>query len=321
MQLKPITVIAVLLLVVASLSVAGCTTNVTNTTSPSPTSTIAGMISEMNKTHIHNTIYALSSIPTRLYGTTGNAQAATYLYNKLSTIPGLTVEYEGGKYNNIIATLPGTDKSAGGIVMVGAHYDSRSVNITCSTARAPGASDNAVGVAIVAELARVMSQHQFNHTIAFALWNAEEEGMLGSSVYTGIAAANHAQISLYFNYDGAAYDPENHFILDLIYNNQSAWAAQMMVNDNTLFGINFTLTYNNCHNCNSDQSSFWEKGYNAMMTAAETRGPEHSSLDTIDHISMAYVLKNSQLGLALLSQTAEVQGTVKKPTILTPWLF
>jgi Zn-dependent M28 family amino/carboxypeptidase len=51
-----------------------------------------------------------------------------------------------------------------------AHYDS----VSSDPARAPGATDNTCGVAIVVELARVMSQHQFNHTIAFALWNSEE---------------------------------------------------------------------------------------------------------------------------------------------------
>jgi len=270
------------------------------------------MISAMNEANIYSTIYDLQNIYTRLYGSTGNGQAQTYPYNKLSAIPGLQVAYEGGNYSNIIATLPGTDPSAA-IVMVGAHYDSRSVNLTDVNLRAPRAADNAAGAAIVCELARVMSQHQFNHTIEFALWNAEEQGMLGSSKYAGMAAANHVQIALYLNYDGASYDPDNHFILDLIYNNESAWAAQMMVNDNTLFGINFTLTYNKCQNCYSDQSSFWEKGYNAVMPAAETRGPEHTASDTIDHVSMAYVLNNSQLGLAVLSQTAGI-WTAPTPT-------
>ena len=261
------------------------------------------MIGSMNEANMYSTTYDLQNINMRLYGSTGNEQAQTYLYNKLSVIPG-QVAYEGG-HNNIIATLPGTDPSAG-IVMVGAHYDSRSVNLTDVNLRAPGAADNAAGVAVVCELARVMGQHQFNHTVEFALRNAEEEGRVGSREWTGIAAADHVQVSLYLNCDGACYDPDNHFILDLIYNNQSAWAAQMMVNDNALFGINFTLTYNNCHNCNSDHVSFWSNHYSAMMTAAETRGPEHSASDTIDRVSMAYLLKNSQLGLAVLAQTAEI---------------
>ena len=277
---------------------------------------IAGMIETMNETHIYNTTDVLQRIPTRLYGTAGNNESAGLLYSKLSGIPGLQVTYEGGKYNNIIATLPGTDNSAGGIVMVGAHYDSRSTGITDPTARAPGATDNAGGVAIVVELARVMSQHQFNHTIVFALWNAEEQGMFGSSEYTGIAASNHVQISLYFNYDSACYDPDNHFILDLMYNSQSAWAEQMMVQDNTLYSTNFNLTYN-VHNCQADYLSFWDQGYTAVMTHSETHGYAHTPSDTIDKVSTEYALKNGQLGMAVLAQTAGVRGSVKNPTTLT----
>jgi len=81
----------------------------------------------------------------------------------------LTVDYNGGS-RNIIGTLPGVNTSSKDIGMVDAHYDS----VSSDPARAPGATDNTCGVAIVVELARVMSQHQFNHTIAFALWNSEE---------------------------------------------------------------------------------------------------------------------------------------------------
>ena len=131
-------------------------------------------------------------------------------------------------------------KTSDGMVMVGAHYD----GISSDPARAPGATDNACGVAIVLELARVVSQHQFNHTIAFALWNAEEEGNQGSNAYAESAARSSLKIPLYFNYDSSCYDPARRFVLDTKYNNQSAWAQELMTRDNTLYGIGFTLTYN-----------------------------------------------------------------------------
>jgi hypothetical protein len=294
----------VALLMIIALSVAGCATN---TSLPTPASTITRMIDTMNATNMYGTISDLQSIYTRVYGSAGNKQAQTYLYDKLSANPRLRVHYEAGNFSNIIATLPGTDPSAG-IVVVGAHYDSRSVNLTDVNLRAPGAADNAAGVAVVCELARVMSQHRFIHTIDFALWNAEEQGMIGSRAYADAAAANHVNVSLYLNYDGACYDPDNRFVLDLLYNNQSAWAAQMMANDNSLFGINFTLIHNNCTRCSSDQLSFWSRGYSAVMPTAERPGPEHTASDTLDYVSVPYVLKNSQLGLALLAQTAEIRA-------------
>lgn len=269
---------------------------------------ITGMIGAMNETNIYNTDYALQSIPTRLYGTPGNAEAASFLYSKLSAIPGLQVSYEGGSFKNIIGILPGTDNSSDGIVVVGAHYDSRSTDITCSTAKAPGATDNACGDAIVLELARIMSQYQFNHTIVFALWNAEEDGLFGSNAYAASAANSSLKIQLYFNYDASCYDPEGRYVLDIIYNSQSSWAEEMMTQDNTIYGVNFTLTYNAYPWGLSDHVPFWSHGYPAVMTASETLGPEHTPSDRIDLVSLNYALKNGQLGMAVLAQIAEVRG-------------
>jgi Zn-dependent M28 family amino/carboxypeptidase len=167
----------------------------------------------------------------------------------------LKVEYEGGSYKNIIATLPGTNTSSADVVIVGAHYDSVS-----SSPKAPGGADDACGDAIVLELARVISQHQFNHTVVFALWNDEEGGEKGSNAYAESAAANLEKIPLYFNFDSSCYDHEGHFIPDVMYNSQSSWAGELMTKDNTPYGINFTLTYN-VHTCSADCLSFWSHGY------------------------------------------------------------
>jgi Zn-dependent M28 family amino/carboxypeptidase len=258
------------------------------------------MIQTISETNIYNTTDALQRIPTRLNGTAGNVEAADYLYGKLSGIPGLTVKYNGSD-KNIIATLPGTNTSSTDIVMVGAHYDSTSSDL----AKALGATDDACGDAIVLELARVMSHHQFNHTIVFALWNAEEEGSLGSSAYVESAAATGQKISLYVNYDSSCYDPTNNFTIDIMYNSQSSWAAEMMIRYDTIYGIDFALTYN-AHTCSADYQPFWSHGYPAVMTHEETHGPAHTSSDTIDKVSTVYALKNGQLGMAVLAQVAEV---------------
>lgn len=77
---------------------------------------------------------------------------------------------------NIIAEIPGTDPKAG-YVMAGAHYD--------SWVAADGAADNAAGSAMIMEAARILAQTGVRprRTIRFALWNAEEQGLLGSFAY------------------------------------------------------------------------------------------------------------------------------------------
>jgi hypothetical protein len=240
---------------------------------------VASMISKMNTIEIYNTVYKLQNFKTRAYGYSGNVEAASYLYNRLTNISGLSVEYQSD-YRNIVATLPGVDPTSNATYIVGAHYDSFSSNLS----DAPGATDDGGGVAIVLEFARIMSQYSFNHTLKFAFWNCEENGELGSTQYVKYAYNNKICVSLYMNFDSSCYDPCNRMTLDIMSNNQSSWVSDMMTEYNTLYGINLTLNYN-AHTCSSDHIPFWAHGYTALMTHQEVHGSEHTPDDTIDKVS------------------------------------
>lgn len=277
-----------------------------------PDPMIAEMISKIDESEVYSTVYHLQNYSTRRYGHAGNTEAAAYLYSKLGHISGLVVEYQGS-YDNIIATLPGTDPMSDAIFMVGAHYDSTSSDPSF----APGATDNGGGVAIVLELARVMSQYRFKHTVQFALWNAEENGLLGSGDYAKYAYDNHLNLSLYFNFDSACYDPDDRLTLDIMHNSESAWVADSMTQDNALYGVNLTLTFN-VHACGSDHRSFWRYGFTAVMTHEETHGPAHSQYDTVDQVSTVYAKKNGQLGMAVIARLAAGQGLVPEISEFSP---
>jgi carboxypeptidase Q len=78
--------------------------------------------------------------------------------------------------NNLIAEIPGTDPKAG-YVMAGAHFD--------SWIAGDGAADNGAGSVVVMEAARILRQLGVRpkRTIRFALWEGEEQGLLGSRAY------------------------------------------------------------------------------------------------------------------------------------------
>ena len=86
---------------------------------------------------------------------------------------------------NVIGTLTGTD-AAQGIVYMGGHYD--------SVAFAPGANDDASGVAATLEAARVLATngHRTKATLKFIAFGSEETGLNGSFEYV---AANEAEVS------------------------------------------------------------------------------------------------------------------------------
>lgn len=106
-----------------------------------------------------------------------------------------------GKHKNVVAVLPGRDISDPSSIIIEAHMDSRcegSCDIDCL---AEGMEDNGSGVALVIELARVMSQYVFDHTIVFMTVTGEEQGLIGSNAYATYAADEAIPIKAVLNND------------------------------------------------------------------------------------------------------------------------
>ncbi|MFI7599775.1 M20/M25/M40 family metallo-hydrolase [Actinoplanes sp. NPDC049681] len=83
------------------------------------------------------------------------------------------------RITNIVATLRG-DGEPGRVYVVTGHYDSRATDVLDATSDAPGADDDASGVAVVMELARVMATRRTEATLVFAAVAGEEQGLFGS---------------------------------------------------------------------------------------------------------------------------------------------
>ncbi len=81
---------------------------------------------------------------------------------------------------NVMGTLKGTDPNDDRILIISGHLDSRASDIMNSKIKAPGANDDGSGVAVVMELARVMSKRSFPATIIFMAVSGEEQGLLGA---------------------------------------------------------------------------------------------------------------------------------------------
>lgn len=77
---------------------------------------------------------------------------------------------------NIIAERPGTNPKAGSIVLA-THYD--------TVLNSPGADDNASGVAVVLEMARLFAEKPTPRTLKIVFFDQEEVGLLGSFAFTG----------------------------------------------------------------------------------------------------------------------------------------
>lgn len=101
------------------------------------------------------------------------AELQSYIQEPASRIPVAT------KITNVVATLRGS-VTPDRVYVVAGHYDSRVTDVMDATSDAPGADDDASGVALVMELARVMAKRRPAATIVFVAVAGEEQGLYGS---------------------------------------------------------------------------------------------------------------------------------------------
>ncbi len=122
----------------------------------------------------------LTAIGARVAGTDGETKAAQYIVAAFKAI-GYAPDTQAftaaaGSQSigstNIVAVKTGTSSQQ---IIVGAHYD--------STEAGPGADDNASGVAVMLEVAKLVQGTKTPYTIRFIAFGAEESGLLGSYAY------------------------------------------------------------------------------------------------------------------------------------------
>jgi len=106
------------------------------------------------------------------------------------------------RITNVYAALKGTDPAqAKRVILVTGHYDSRDSSDSDYTKAAPGANDDASGVAVSLECARVLSKLKFPATLVFATVAGEEQGLYGSMHLAKVAKDEGWQIEGVLNND------------------------------------------------------------------------------------------------------------------------
>ncbi|WP_419318160.1 M20/M25/M40 family metallo-hydrolase [Caulobacter sp. ErkDOM-E] len=101
---------------------------------------------------------------------------------------------------NVLAIQKGTTDPDRVIIIAG-HLDSRVSDVMDFTSDAPGANDDASGVAAVIEAARILSKHKFPATLVFAALSGEEQGLYGGKILANYARANGWKVEADLNND------------------------------------------------------------------------------------------------------------------------
>jgi aminopeptidase Y len=127
------------------------------------------------------------------------ATAGLVMRLKTDTFRGIATTY------NVLAES--RDGDPNNVVMVGAHLDSVNAG--------PGIQDNGSGSAAILEVAQQMAKVKPRNKVRFALWGAEESGLVGSTYYVNnLTQAQKDQITLYLNFDMIGSPNHVFFIYD-----------------------------------------------------------------------------------------------------------
>ena len=235
-------------------------------------------------------------------------RAASYIESTLTSFGYQVVPHEFSAMNrsywNLEATLPGTSRPQE-VIVLGAHYD--------TAEEAPGADDNASGVAGVLELARVFAQARQTRTIRFVFFPNEEPPSfptadMGSRQYATAARVRNDQIVGMLSIESIGYyDTEKGsqrypFPLNLAYPDVGNFigfvsnlkSRSMLHRAIAAFRAHAALPTQGAAAPSwvpgvwwSDHWSFWREGYPAIMITdtAPYRNPfYHTAQDTADKL-------------------------------------
>lgn len=269
-------------------------------------------------------------VPVRLHGNPvyiksrnksqpGNELACQFLLQKLTSFgaePHQQVFSSTG--TNVIFDQRGTTRPNQKFILC-AHYDDMPAN----SSLAPGADDNASGTAAVLEAARIFHSFQFPYTVTFALWDEEEQGLIGSRHYAQLARARGDSILGVINMDMIGFDSNDDFVatIHVLPVANSAQLAQRMTELNRYYDLRLFLKIYEPGLSSSDHNSFWRQDYGAVLLIEDYYSNfnryYHSVRDSLNKFNDLYYLHCSKLAIATVASFAmgELPAT---PTLLTP---
>ena len=284
----------------------------------------------VNNTNIANHIKELENYGTRYHTTQKAKQAVQDLKQKWEAMANgradvsvKIVNHSSTTMPSVIMTIQGSDLP-NEYVIIGGHIDSISPE---RDTNAPGADDNASGIATITEMARVLFQMNFQpkRTIEFMAYAAEEVGLRGSKEIAqdyknrGVNVLSYVQFDM-TNYKGS---PKDVYISDDSYNSSTlnTFLASLMDHYNVSGSHQFTYDYTRCNYGCSDHYSWAQQGYDAAFPFEASFNDSSPYIHTVNDTSARFPTANAthaakfaKLGLEYLIEVAKNKGSVTTPT-------
>lgn len=277
--------------------------------------TVQNMISTVKEFSIREMILKMSAFKNRYYQSQTGVDSQAFVKktweNLSSSRSDATVEYfnhSQWKQPSVVMTVEGSSMKDE-IVIIGGHADSIAGWWGRENARAPGADDNASGIATITEIIRVMMESGYTpqRTIKFMAYAAEEVGLRGSKAIAqdykakGLNVVGVSQFDM-TNHNGSELDIV--FMTDFTNEAQNKFMGSLI--DKYVTGVSWG--YDKCGYGCSDHASWHNAGYPASMPfeskMGDINGKIHTKNDTINAAASGgtadHAEKFARLGVAFL---------------------
>jgi hypothetical protein len=318
--------------------------------------TVKEIVDSVSKDRIGEIMKKLGSFETRnIFSdddnpTRGIGAARRWIFDQFTSYsPRLQVRFDSYKVkkkgrivrdvelHNVVAVLPGKLNPERQFIISG-HYDSLALlrppqpttgagaqpaadsqfDLSNLAPTAPGVSDDGSGTAAVMELARVMSKYEFEKTIVFVAFTAEEEGLVGSTLYARKARQENQIIDGVLNNDIIGTEVSGNGRID----NGTVWVfsedpddsssrelARYVkdISDRYLPSFKVDLIFRADRLARGgDHTAFNLEGYPAvrLTTPNETYANQHTVTDTFENASAPYTFRVVQTNAAALASLA-----------------
>ncbi len=221
------------------------------------------------------------------------------------------VSHSGFTQRSVVSSLPGLEDNNTTII-IGSHLDSIHAG---NQTDAPGADDNASGVAIMAEVMRVLARNntRFKRRVEWHAYAIEEIGLIGSGQIAANYATGGKKVAAMLQLDMASYAPEAGNDTIHLFHDDTTTGLRRSAKDllTTYLGGNFTDRAVKVAGT-SDHRSWYRAGYPTVFPFEDTLNYNrnmHTSSDTVANAnSPALATRMAKLVIAFLSHHAGITG-------------
>ena len=282
---------------------------------------IREMLNQVNMDSLEATVQHLQDYNSRIWNSENAFAASDWIAGRMEAL-GLEVEQQPFNANtwmgsgqaapNVIGIQRGT-LYPDTYVVCGSHFDSFSYEAMYGGGTAPGADDNATGVASVLESARIMTQYEFEYSIIYCAYGCEEMGLYGSEAYASRCQEQGMDIIGYFNNDMNGYLYGDQIHIDCIYPNSVEPIGTYYMNVGEVYYPEVPIRHVNFTQGDSDHTSFNNHGYMGIYPFEDYQNHSpyiHTPNDIIGTSVTSFEMSQQfcQMNIACLAEIANPMG-------------